>query len=132
MKHKIITFSGWTLKRDLITLRIVPRLWSSGPSSASNVFRRETICTKLSTLVALKGLIPKDSGAITLSFVHINDSLEQAAVSLPNHAQQEDHAFQITLLALSISVVYRELALDKKDFDNPKPFSVQCGKTSLA
>ncbi|GJV38691.1 hypothetical protein Tco_1411168, partial [Tanacetum coccineum] len=32
------------LKRDLITPRIVPRLWSSGPSSASNVFRRETIC----------------------------------------------------------------------------------------
>ncbi|GJS74331.1 hypothetical protein Tco_0707172 [Tanacetum coccineum] len=55
-------------KKDLITLRIVPRLWSSGPSSI-----------KLSTLEALKGLFLKIVGAITLSLVTTVVSREEGA-----------------------------------------------------
>nr|GEX75713.1 putative reverse transcriptase domain-containing protein [Tanacetum cinerariifolium] len=35
------------LRGDLIILRIVPRLRSSGPSTVVNVFRRETICDRI-------------------------------------------------------------------------------------
>ncbi|GKC86198.1 hypothetical protein Tco_1141915, partial [Tanacetum coccineum] len=35
------------LRGDPIILRIVPRLWSSGPSSAFNVIRRETIFVRI-------------------------------------------------------------------------------------
>ncbi|GJQ99671.1 zinc finger, CCHC-type containing protein [Tanacetum coccineum] len=42
--QKAVEVTTLRLKRDLFTLRIVPRLWPSGPSSALNVFRRETIC----------------------------------------------------------------------------------------
>ncbi|GKB15387.1 hypothetical protein Tco_0849310 [Tanacetum coccineum] len=42
--------------------------------------------------------------------IELDDSLEQVAVSLPNHAQQEDHAFQITLCHYTNSVVFAELA----------------------
>ncbi|GJW91226.1 hypothetical protein Tco_0168779 [Tanacetum coccineum] len=41
---KRINPTTFRLRRDLIILRIVPRLWSSGPSSVCNVCRRETIC----------------------------------------------------------------------------------------
>nr|GEX18643.1 hypothetical protein [Tanacetum cinerariifolium] len=40
-------YSVLILKRDLITLKIVPRLRSSGPSSAFKVIRRETICDRI-------------------------------------------------------------------------------------
>nr|GEY54190.1 putative methyltransferase family protein [Tanacetum cinerariifolium] len=53
-------------------------------------------------------------------------------VSLLNHAQQEDHALQETFFHHTDFVVSSELAGDKKDFDNLKPFSVQCDKMSLA
>ncbi|GJV74935.1 ribonuclease H-like domain-containing protein [Tanacetum coccineum] len=67
------------LKRDLITLRIVPRLRSSSPSSALNVFRRETICFGIYIVRTLKGLILKIPGVITLLLFTTVDSQEEGA-----------------------------------------------------
>ncbi|GJX64182.1 hypothetical protein Tco_0298525, partial [Tanacetum coccineum] len=82
-----ITATTLRLKRDLITLSIVPRLWSTGPSSAFNilisfVLTLDFTCllsTKLSTLEALKGLILKIPGAITLSLFITFNSREEGA-----------------------------------------------------
>ncbi|GJV30138.1 hypothetical protein Tco_1386586 [Tanacetum coccineum] len=76
------------LKRDLITLRIVPRLWSSGHSS-----------TKLSTLEALKGLILKVPGAITLSLFTTVDSQEEGAEF---EVTGFDKAFDLPTLGITI------------------------------
>nr|GEX49006.1 putative reverse transcriptase domain-containing protein [Tanacetum cinerariifolium] len=76
LKHgRILIVKATTLrlKRDLITLRIVPRLWSSGPSSAFNVFRRETICDRIYIFLS------DDMRAITLSLFTIVDSREEGA-----------------------------------------------------
>ncbi|GJR01750.1 hypothetical protein Tco_0524734 [Tanacetum coccineum] len=67
------------LKRDLITLRIVPRLRSSGPMIGFVLTLAFTclLGTKLSTLEALKGFILKIPGAITLSLFTTVDSPEE-------------------------------------------------------
>nr|GEV55577.1 hypothetical protein [Tanacetum cinerariifolium] len=58
--------TAFRLRRDLIILRSVPRLGSSGPSSAFNVYRRETICFGLYIVLSddmrgLRRISPKDS-----------------------------------------------------------------------
>nr|GEU73326.1 hypothetical protein [Tanacetum cinerariifolium] len=59
----------------------------------------------------LTSFLVKTGGCETVIVVSsFDDSLEQVAVSLLNHAQQEDHAFQITLFHHINSVVSSELA----------------------
>ncbi|GJU06912.1 hypothetical protein Tco_1123342 [Tanacetum coccineum] len=51
-----------------------------------------------------------------------------------SHTQQEYHAFLIELCHYTNSVVSAEIACDKKDFDNPKPFllkDVEHGKERI-
>nr|GEV87077.1 hypothetical protein [Tanacetum cinerariifolium] len=68
------------LKRDLITLRIVPRLWSSSPSSAFNIFKRKTIYDRIYIFLSDDmRLILKIPRAITLSLFITIDSREEGA-----------------------------------------------------
>nr|GFB95387.1 hypothetical protein [Tanacetum cinerariifolium] len=64
--------------------------------------------TSFRNLRATLGVVSSENSSFVVPSFH--DSLEQVAVSLLNHAQQDGHAFQVTLFLHTNFVVSYELA----------------------